>query len=646
MEMPETKNLPDNPGNNVSDQPQQSLPTQETLPFQPNKPLEEYVSIGVHANNLRLVCSGAKHGEPYTTDQCFICWVAKNYPDFSYLDVYHEIQPDLSRNYYMFIEQRKKILEHFRSVQKNKDDIPIWKKAVNFAKSAGNWLASGAKFVPDEIKAKRLFICQNCSLFTKQGTCSHLSCGCQMNAKVSMASESCPIGKWVNYDEIPKFDEKTTIDEWYSELKKPREYAYFRINGEYYINLPECKLAHNKILLEAKERALRSQPSELETGKLSIILCHSPEESPETFLKSIREELKCNLPIEYWYVGDFNIDDNLRSLLSKYNAVLYNALDYIDRNNRRVLSDKFLPYFALLHSPSQYNVYVGPQYLPGPKFVDFINSTLLHEAPIQAWEADPSEIEVDTCCFGRCGNILNSVFCDKNNDSYPVLNTNVLIFDKGHADVYTILSILDEIANHDDFYQTVDYSPFGGIHLNSRLLTNLISAFEITSQQSDTSSLKLLKIYKGHDNNSLKDDFGRLIFSRNENYALNPILLYLYYDKAPSILSKYAGHYIFQENNLYEIDLQRPHYYQRMMFLAADGIVTDKMWKSDGGVSRWSIINTSPVRLILFDTNYGGKERIYAILEEKVPNKVFVGKCFKHDNYLSQLIVSLEKYSR
>ncbi len=47
---------------------------------------------------------------------------------------------------------------------------------------------------PDEQKRIRLELCDPCE-FKKDARCG--KCGCYLRAKVKMATEACPVGKWM-----------------------------------------------------------------------------------------------------------------------------------------------------------------------------------------------------------------------------------------------------------------------------------------------------------------------------------------------------------------------------------------------------------------------------------------------------------------
>jgi len=74
------------------------------------------------------------------------------------------------------------------------------RRAIERALSAGaKWAASGFAATPPETLATREEICRACpewdaAALNATGRCRE--CGCSTWAKLRMASESCPIGKW------------------------------------------------------------------------------------------------------------------------------------------------------------------------------------------------------------------------------------------------------------------------------------------------------------------------------------------------------------------------------------------------------------------------------------------------------------------
>lgn len=83
--------------------------------------------------------------------------------------------------------------------QINTNPPPIINQLSSFAKSSINFISSGLAVTPDLEIEKRLSICSKCEFWDKEainktGRC--LKCGCSTWAKLRMATERCPIGKW------------------------------------------------------------------------------------------------------------------------------------------------------------------------------------------------------------------------------------------------------------------------------------------------------------------------------------------------------------------------------------------------------------------------------------------------------------------
>jgi hypothetical protein len=69
----------------------------------------------------------------------------------------------------------------------------------NFANSAFGWIAHGLPFASEELVQNRLSICQACEFWNPEGfggTGKCTKCGCSTWAKLRMATERCPVGKW------------------------------------------------------------------------------------------------------------------------------------------------------------------------------------------------------------------------------------------------------------------------------------------------------------------------------------------------------------------------------------------------------------------------------------------------------------------
>jgi hypothetical protein len=76
----------------------------------------------------------------------------------------------------------------------------LFQMAKNVTKSAAKFIKSGMKTVSPEDLEKRLAICKACDNFDAialKGTGRCKLCGCSTHLKLSMATEKCPIDKWL-----------------------------------------------------------------------------------------------------------------------------------------------------------------------------------------------------------------------------------------------------------------------------------------------------------------------------------------------------------------------------------------------------------------------------------------------------------------
>lgn len=67
-------------------------------------------------------------------------------------------------------------------------------KVFQVAKSFAVWVNGKCVVSSEDQKWERLSICELCVFNNHQGRCIH--CGCFLEPKTAMATESCPIGKW------------------------------------------------------------------------------------------------------------------------------------------------------------------------------------------------------------------------------------------------------------------------------------------------------------------------------------------------------------------------------------------------------------------------------------------------------------------
>ena len=63
----------------------------------------------------------------------------------------------------------------------------------NLATDGVKWIKAGMPFLPEEVSKERLDLCKSCDFYIGE-RCS--KCGCQMRVKTTLATSSCPIGKW------------------------------------------------------------------------------------------------------------------------------------------------------------------------------------------------------------------------------------------------------------------------------------------------------------------------------------------------------------------------------------------------------------------------------------------------------------------
>ncbi len=71
--------------------------------------------------------------------------------------------------------------------------------ATSLVRSAGRFARSGFALADAETLASRQSVCQSCEQWDAaglRGTGRCRKCGCSTQAKLRMASEKCPLGKW------------------------------------------------------------------------------------------------------------------------------------------------------------------------------------------------------------------------------------------------------------------------------------------------------------------------------------------------------------------------------------------------------------------------------------------------------------------
>lgn len=80
------------------------------------------------------------------------------------------------------------------------------RRAGNAARAAGRVAGAVAKgeavLAPPELAKARLEVCKTCKKFSKHQMCLAKGCGCYIPAKVTLLTETCPLGKWPSKDEV------------------------------------------------------------------------------------------------------------------------------------------------------------------------------------------------------------------------------------------------------------------------------------------------------------------------------------------------------------------------------------------------------------------------------------------------------------
>lgn len=75
----------------------------------------------------------------------------------------------------------------------------IKEMALSLFTETAKFAAAGFKVTPVEVLEERMSICHECSCFDKKwfaGTGRCNECNCSIQAKLRMATTSCPINKW------------------------------------------------------------------------------------------------------------------------------------------------------------------------------------------------------------------------------------------------------------------------------------------------------------------------------------------------------------------------------------------------------------------------------------------------------------------
>ena len=78
------------------------------------------------------------------------------------------------------------------------------------------------------------------------------------------------------------------------------------------------------------------------------------------------KRLKCKIPVEFWYLGDYEMDDKMREICEMYNITCINAEEFCRKNgiNLRILSGWELKTIATLYSDFKEVMYLDADNIP------------------------------------------------------------------------------------------------------------------------------------------------------------------------------------------------------------------------------------------------------------------------------------------
>jgi hypothetical protein len=101
--------------------------------------------------------------------------------------------------YKVAMVRRERVAERIKSQQIEKQAALDTQMAKTVVVAAAKWAVSGFSAASEEEITKRKSICAECEhwsagAFKQTGRCN--KCGCSTWAKIRMATESCPEGKW------------------------------------------------------------------------------------------------------------------------------------------------------------------------------------------------------------------------------------------------------------------------------------------------------------------------------------------------------------------------------------------------------------------------------------------------------------------
>lgn len=109
------------------------------------------------------------------------------------------------------------------------------------------------------------------------------------------------------------------------------------------------------------------------------------------------KKLKCSIPIEFWYLGDYEMDDKMKEVCNMYNITHVNAETFCKENNidLRILSGWELKSIATLFSDFKEVMYLDADNIPAVDPTYLFNDTRYKELGSIFWPDLPSSERVE-----------------------------------------------------------------------------------------------------------------------------------------------------------------------------------------------------------------------------------------------------------
>jgi hypothetical protein len=214
-------------------------------------------------------------------------------------------------------------------VHQDKSLPGVFRQVANFIASLAEHTANHNRMIPLEVRQHRWNQCEPCEHRNRQyNSCS--KCGCLLSGqgllgdKLAWEVSKCPVGKWLNWNDLP-------------------------VNGEW-IFRPEVWAAFRGRIAEEIER-IRLEPLDEGRGQ-GIVMTGGGKYFPSAYcnIRLIRHH-RCRLPIELWYLGSKNeMPHAWQHILKPYGVKCIDADQVRLKHPMRILNGWELKVFAASHS--------------------------------------------------------------------------------------------------------------------------------------------------------------------------------------------------------------------------------------------------------------------------------------------------------